>query len=102
GLGHEAIDHAVEHDAVVKSLPHQFLDPRHVIGRQVRPHLDGDGPLCGLEDQSIFGDSHALFSWVLRWVRNWTARGRPAMAPAIASVNGIGEQRCNASMTATR
>src|ERR1700716_1579981 len=26
GLGHKALDHAMEHDAVVKSLAHQFLD----------------------------------------------------------------------------
>jgi hypothetical protein len=30
------------------------------------------------------------------------AKGRPATAPAIPSVNGIGVQRCNASMTAFR
>src|SRR5580704_8180968 len=30
GLRHEAVDHAMEHDAVVKSLAHQFLDPRNV------------------------------------------------------------------------
>ena len=59
GLRHEALDHAMEHDAVVKAFPHQFLDPRDMAGRQVGPHLDGDGPLGGFEDQSIFGDSHA-------------------------------------------
>src|ERR1700742_2631186 len=31
GLRHEAVDHAMEHDAVVKPLAHQFLDPRDVV-----------------------------------------------------------------------
>src|SRR5450631_2563893 len=79
GLRHEAIDHAVEHDAVVKTPAHQFLDPRDVSRRKIGPHFDGHRPLCGFEDQSIFGISHALFSagWGFRaW--NLTANGRPA------------------------
>src|SRR6202166_822656 len=105
GLRHESVDYAVEHDAVVKAFAHQFLDPRDVTGRQIGPHFDGDRSLRGFQDQSIFGVSHALFSagWgggLLLW--NWTANGRPAMAPAILSVNGIGVQRCNASITAIR
>src|ERR1700730_4420066 len=105
GLRHEAFDHTVEHDAVVKSLAHQFLDPCDVARCQIGPHFDRDRPLRGFEDQSIFGVSHALFStgWggsFRLW--KWMANGRPAMAPAIPSVNGIGVQRCNASMTAIR
>src|ERR1700692_3579711 len=106
GLSHEALDHAVEHDAVVKSLAHQFLDARDVARGQIGPHLDGNRPLGGLEDQSIFGVSHALFSiaggggFFRLW--NGIANGRPATAPAMLSVNGIGVQRCNASITATR
>src|SRR5258705_5074923 len=105
GLRHETFDHAMEHDPVVKSLAHQFLDPRDVAGCKVRAHLDGHRPLRGFEDQSIFGISHALFStgWGGRFrFWNWTWNGRPATAPAIPSVNGIGVQRCNASITATR
>ena len=105
GLRHEAFDHAVEHDAVVKSLAHQFLDPRDVAGGKIGPHFDRDRSLRGFEDQSIFGVSHALFSagWgggFRLW--NWTANGRPATAPAMLSVNGIGVQRCNVSITAIR
>src|ERR1700730_5102432 len=105
GLRHETVDHAMEHDAVVKPLAHQLLDPGNVAGGKVGPHLDGDRPLRGFQDQSIFGVSHALFSaglgeGFLLW--NWTAKGRPATAPAILSVNGIGVQRCNASITAIR
>src|ERR1700729_2750713 len=33
GLGHEALDHAMEHDVIVKSLAHEFLDPRDVVRR---------------------------------------------------------------------
>src|ERR1700753_1439854 len=35
GLGHETLDHAMEHDAVVKSLAHEFLDPRDVVRRKI-------------------------------------------------------------------
>src|SRR3954451_1960141 len=110
GLRHEAVDHAMEHDAVVEAFTHEFLDARDVARRQIRPHLDGDGALRSFEDQCVFGGAHARLSWVggevlsgedLR-LRNWIANGRPAAAPAIASVNGIGVQRCNASITAIR
>src|SRR6187200_317300 len=62
GLRHETLDHAVEHDAVVEALAHQFLDPGDVAGCKVRTHLDLDGALGGFEDQSIFCVSHALCS----------------------------------------
>src|SRR4051812_29536507 len=105
GLRHEAFDHAVEHDAVVKTLAHQFLDPGDVAGRQIGPHFDGDGTLGGFKDQSIFCISHARFSSGLGGrlrALKVTAKGRPATAPPSPSVNGNGEQRCNVSMTATR
>src|ERR1700688_2734874 len=35
GLRHEPFDHAMEHDAVVKSLANQFLDPRDVTGCKI-------------------------------------------------------------------
>src|ERR1700692_1427228 len=38
-LRHEAVDHAMEHDAVVKSFAHQFLDPGDVTGGKIGPHL---------------------------------------------------------------
>jgi len=62
GLGHETIDHTMEHDAVVKSVPHQFLDPRDMVRRKIGTHFDGDGALRGIEDQSIFCISHACLS----------------------------------------
>ena len=40
GLRHEAVDDAVEDDAVVEALAHQFLDARDVAGREVGTHLD--------------------------------------------------------------
>src|SRR2546421_10922515 len=62
GLSHEALDHAMEHDAIVKSFAHQFLDPRDMTRRKIGSHLDRHGPLRGFKDQSIFGVSHARFS----------------------------------------
>src|SRR5882757_2161984 len=105
GLGHKALDHAMEHDAVVKSLPHQFLDAGDMARRQIGTHFDGDGTLGGFKDQSIFCGSHALFSSVLGGrlrVLKGTAKGRPATAPPSPSVNGNGAQRCNVSITAIR
>ena len=105
GLRHEAFDHAMEHDAVVKSFAHQFLDPGDVARRQIGAHFDGDGTLGGFKDQSIFGVSHALLSSGLGGrfrVLNVTAKGRPATAPPSPSVNGNGVQRCNVSITAIR
>ena len=40
GLGHEAVDHAMEDDAVVLVLERQLLDLRDVLGREVGAHLD--------------------------------------------------------------
>src|SRR6266536_2830787 len=105
GLRHEAVDHAMENDAVVKSFAHQLLDPRDMVWREVGPHLDGDGALGGFKDQSIFGGSNARLSWVLGSrlrVLKGIAKGRPATAPPKLSVNGNGVQRCNVSITAIR
>ena len=80
---------------------------RGVVGmarREVGTHLDGDGALGGFEDQGIFGISHACLSGLggLFFVQSLSVSGRPATAPASASLNGNGVQRCNASMTAIR
>ena len=45
GLRHEAVDHAVKHDAVVESLAHQLLDAGDVAGREIGAHRDHDLPL---------------------------------------------------------
>ena len=37
GLGHETLDDPMEHDTVVKSFAHQFLDPRDVTGAGACP-----------------------------------------------------------------
>src|SRR6476620_3138539 len=105
GLGHETFDHAMEHDAVVKTVPHQLLDASDMARRQIGAHLDGDGTLGGFKDQSIFCSSHARFSSGLGGrlrVLKGTSKGRPATAPPSPSVNGNGEQRCNVSITAIR
>ena len=58
GLRHEAVDHAMEDDAVVKALAHQFLDARDMAGREVGTHLDDDVALGGFELQCVFGFGH--------------------------------------------
>ena len=41
-LGHEAVDHAVEDDIVVKALLRQLPDPRDVAGREIGAQPDDD------------------------------------------------------------
>src|SRR4026209_1819610 len=38
-LRHEAFDDAVERHAVIEALARQFLDPRHMIGREIGAQL---------------------------------------------------------------
>ncbi len=104
GLRHEAIDDAMEHDAIVEAIAHQFLDTRNMVRREVRTHLDGNGALRGFENQSVFVVCHCLFSSVdfMRRASNRMSSGRPAIALPNPSVIGIGVQRCNASITAIR
>ena len=45
GLGHEILDYPVKDDTVVEFLPHQFLDPRHVIGGQIGAHFNRHAPI---------------------------------------------------------
>src|SRR3569623_1435530 len=55
GLRHEAIDHAMEHHAVVQPLTRQLLDVRDVVGRQVGAHLDDHRTLGGIDDERVLG-----------------------------------------------
>ncbi len=57
GLRHEAFDHPVEHDPVVKTLGHQALDMGDMAGGEIGPHFDDDRSLGRLERQNV-----ALFS----------------------------------------
>src|SRR3546814_5497160 len=41
-LRHEAVDHPVKQNAVVKAFAGQFLDPLDMAGSKVRPQPDGD------------------------------------------------------------
>ena len=100
GLRHEAVDHAVEHDAVVEAFVDERLDALDVLRREVGPQLDHDVALGGFERQ-LFSVGHvnpALL--VLRLSRKLIRNRRPATAPPMASVNGICAQRSTASATA--
>ena len=66
GLRHEAVDDAMEDDAVVEAVAHQFLDPRHVARREVGPHRDHHLALGGLQHHRVFGFSHCLFLFECR------------------------------------
>ena len=45
-LGHEAVDHAVEDDAVIESFARQLLDALDMLGREVGPELDHHASLA--------------------------------------------------------
>src|SRR5262249_45784128 len=98
GLRHEALDHAMEDDSVIKSRTHQFLDARDMARRQVGPHPDGNGALARLEDQRVFRIAHGCSVWVgkFRLSTNRIAIGRPAMAPPRPAVKWSGVQPCSA------
>ena len=65
GLRHEAVDDAVEDDAVIEALARQLLDPRDMVGREVGPELDVTGP-CVVSMSSVFSGSLAMVSVPLR------------------------------------
>ena len=70
-LGHEAADHAMEHDAVVEMLRDQLLDLRHVVRREVGAQLDGDPAVLGVEVDGVGIDGCERPAWR-------PARGQPA------------------------
>jgi hypothetical protein len=44
----------VEHDAVVLAFARQLLDLRHMLGRQVRAHLDDDAAVLEIDVERVF------------------------------------------------
>ena len=68
GLGHEAIDDAMEDDAIVKAFAGQLLDVLDVAGRQIRAHGDDHRALGGFDDEGVFGIgvfSHSSFHFAV-------------------------------------
>jgi hypothetical protein len=57
-LGHEARNHAVEDDAVIKAFTGKFLDPLDMAGGQVRAQLNRDAALGGFEEDRVFRVGH--------------------------------------------
>jgi hypothetical protein len=53
GLRHEAVDHAVECDAIVEAVAHEFLDARDVARCEIGTHRDFDRALGGFEQQRV-------------------------------------------------
>ena len=54
GLRHEAVDHAMEHDAVVEPVARQLLDALDMVGREIGPQLDDDAAAVEIEMELIF------------------------------------------------
>ena len=57
-LRHEAGNHAVEGDAVVKAALGQRRDALDMVGRQVGPQLDDDVAAAGKGEGQAFGVGH--------------------------------------------
>src|SRR4051794_4699390 len=53
GLRHEAVHDAVERHVVVIALARELLDALGVLGRKVRPQLDDDAALGGVDDDGV-------------------------------------------------
>ena len=54
GLGHEAVDHAMKNDTVVKLLANQLLDPGDMLRRQVGTHFDDHASALEFQVECIF------------------------------------------------
>ena len=54
GLRHETVDDAVEHDAVVKALARERLQPLDMVRREIGPKLDRHGAVLQLKEERIF------------------------------------------------
>ena len=89
GLGHEAVDHAVEHDAVVEMLADQRLDLRHVVRREVGPQLDRDPAVLGVEIDRIVVDL-ALRRGGVDPIRRGGRSRKQKVAPAECIVTLVG------------
>lgn len=60
-LRHEAWDHAMEGDAVVKSFARQFLDPRNMVWRKVGAKLDDNVAAVEAEGECFVGHISVLW-----------------------------------------
>ena len=60
GLGHEALDHAMEDNAVIKAFADQFLDMGDVAGREIGAHADDHLALGGFQRQEIAFVGHGV------------------------------------------
>ncbi len=65
GLRHEAVDDAMEDDAVIEALAGELLDPFDMKGCDVGQELDGDPPAFELDDERVSGSS----PWAARDLR---------------------------------
>src|SRR3990167_415752 len=54
GLGHEALDHAMEDHAIVLALAGELLDLGHVLGCEVGTHLDDDAAVLEIDVEGVF------------------------------------------------
>src|SRR5476651_1960720 len=54
GLRHEAVDHAMEYDAVVLAFARKLLDLRDMLGREVGAHLDDDAAVLEVDVERVF------------------------------------------------
>ena len=59
GLRHEALDHPVEHQAVVEALAGQLLDSRDVFRREIGAQFDHHHAVLQRQEQGVSGSGAA-------------------------------------------
>ena len=110
GLRHEALDHAVEGNAVIKALAGQSLDALHMAGSEIGTEFDDDLPLV-VSRTSVFSGSAIGISYLgdvligvmpvhigLSVAETKDENAACYRAPSF-SVKGSGRQRAKASRT---
>src|SRR5690606_13312674 len=72
GLRHEAVNHPVKDNAVIKALARQLLDARNMARRQIGTHFDDDSAVLQFKIEGVFQVTGHRVSPL--------CRGRPAIA----------------------
>ena len=86
-LGHEAVDHPVEDDAVVKAFAGQLADPRDMLRRKIGAEADDDVAAAVEGEDEILGHRCVSFEAFA------PPLGRPRRAPPLISTGGAARPR---------
>ena len=93
-LRHEAVDDAMEDDAVIEALAGEQLDALDMAGSEIGTQLDDDAALGGFHDEGVLGIERHQLCLSLDGARPWKrmVKGRPAILAPRPFDNLIGVQ----------